>query len=553
MLSSIAAIASVLAVVIAGGGVVVAYRTLSGGGPQPEKYAPASTFAFAKVDLDPAASEKIAVYRLARKFPSSVTNHLTNADQLRDRLLQLAFRDTTDPHVDYDHDIKPWLGARVGVAGFLDHAKKPQALGIVQVKDRAKAGKALTRIARQDTSMAYELKSDYALFASNRAVIDDAVRQAESANLSKNAHFADDMHALGGGQLVTGWADLDQVAKAFPIGDFLGLFAGGFAGSLSGGGGGFATPAQPGPAPSPLSAACLEQLRRATQNPTTTGDPFSAISARCRRELHLPTAIAPPPPSAAVLPLVGQRRQRVAKPKISGRLAPGLHVRSSYVELVVRGVRRAGTRSAPTPSVRDLVTGLPNDTVGALAVSGIGTVKSQFNDPANAELKGFLSENLRSSGLDLNIDDLFAALGDSIAVSVGNVPDDHTAPLIGVRTRPADRAAAQRVVSQLNKHFASSGGPTIVTRDIHGDLVVADFASYADKLVKGGRLGDQKLFQQAVGPLNGSIVELGYVDLRRILDAQPDHGGAAHALTAIGFSFAQSGGDAVMRVRVVAG
>src|SRR3954447_4720762 len=68
--ASIAAIATVLAVVVVGGGVTVAYRQLSGGGPQPDKYAPASTFAFAKVDLDPSAGQKIAAYRFAHKFPS---------------------------------------------------------------------------------------------------------------------------------------------------------------------------------------------------------------------------------------------------------------------------------------------------------------------------------------------------------------------------------------------------------------------------------------------------------------------------------------------------
>src|SRR3954453_19075908 len=102
---SVAVIATVLAVVIAGGGAVVTYRTLSGGGPQPEKYAPASTFAFAKVDLDPAAGEKVAAYRFARKFPGSLTHQLKNGDDLRDRLLGEVFKGTSDPHVDYDKDL----------------------------------------------------------------------------------------------------------------------------------------------------------------------------------------------------------------------------------------------------------------------------------------------------------------------------------------------------------------------------------------------------------------------------------------------------------------
>src|SRR4051794_13610551 len=104
-------ISLVLAVVIVSGGALVAYRTLSGGGPQPEKWAPASTFAFAKLDLDPSAGEKIAAYKFARKFPSDVTDKLNSADELKDRLIRSALRNT-EPRIDYDKDVKPWLGDR---------------------------------------------------------------------------------------------------------------------------------------------------------------------------------------------------------------------------------------------------------------------------------------------------------------------------------------------------------------------------------------------------------------------------------------------------------
>src|SRR3954451_2220506 len=112
LLVNVAAIASVLAVVVAGGGAIVVYRTLSGGGPQPDKYAPASTFAFAKVDLDPSAGQKIAAYRFAHKFPSSVTKKTKSIDDMRDHVLQMLFKDSDNPQIDYDHDVKPWLGAR---------------------------------------------------------------------------------------------------------------------------------------------------------------------------------------------------------------------------------------------------------------------------------------------------------------------------------------------------------------------------------------------------------------------------------------------------------
>ncbi len=63
-------LAAALVVLLAvGGGGAFAYGKLSGGDAQPETALPASTFALAKIDLDPAAGQKLAAYRLSRRFP----------------------------------------------------------------------------------------------------------------------------------------------------------------------------------------------------------------------------------------------------------------------------------------------------------------------------------------------------------------------------------------------------------------------------------------------------------------------------------------------------
>ena len=86
------------------------------------------------------------------------------------------------------------------------------------------------------------------------------------------------------------------------------------------------------------------------------------------------------------------------------------------------------------------------------------------------------SQALRGfAGIDLNLDDVIAALGDTVVVSLGNVPDTYTQALVGVRTHTPQPGVAQHVVSQLNKAFFDSGSAThLVTRDAHGDLIVAD-------------------------------------------------------------------------------
>ena len=62
------AVAVVAAVTLGGTAVVSA---LGGGGAQPEDVLPANAIAFAKLDLNPSAGQKLAVFQLASKFPKS--------------------------------------------------------------------------------------------------------------------------------------------------------------------------------------------------------------------------------------------------------------------------------------------------------------------------------------------------------------------------------------------------------------------------------------------------------------------------------------------------
>src|SRR4051794_27668385 len=65
----VAAIGAAIAVTLIGGTASAVGLLLSGGGPQPEDVFPGNAFAFAKIDLDPAAGQKIALARLLHKFP----------------------------------------------------------------------------------------------------------------------------------------------------------------------------------------------------------------------------------------------------------------------------------------------------------------------------------------------------------------------------------------------------------------------------------------------------------------------------------------------------
>ncbi len=58
----------VAAAVLIGAG-AFAFVQLSGGGPQPHDVLPDTAVAYARIDLDPSAGQKVAALRLIRKFP----------------------------------------------------------------------------------------------------------------------------------------------------------------------------------------------------------------------------------------------------------------------------------------------------------------------------------------------------------------------------------------------------------------------------------------------------------------------------------------------------
>ena len=122
-----------LVVALAGAG-AYAWQKLDGGGKQPHDVLPSSVVAYARVDADPSASQKIAILRLVRKFPELAKElGIKDVDQdVRKPLL----KDLVEGcDLDYDKDVEPWLGDRIGVAydGKLDSPIEPeQAFGWIR-------------------------------------------------------------------------------------------------------------------------------------------------------------------------------------------------------------------------------------------------------------------------------------------------------------------------------------------------------------------------------------------------------------------------------------
>ncbi len=121
---------------------------LMGGGAQPSEALPASTLAYASVDLDPSAGQKIEALKMLNSFPAFEDKvGLGAQDDLRRELFNWVQKDAECAHLDYADDIEPWLGDRAALAAVDLGEKSPGVAFVVQSKDdgAADAGLAMIR------------------------------------------------------------------------------------------------------------------------------------------------------------------------------------------------------------------------------------------------------------------------------------------------------------------------------------------------------------------------------------------------------------------------
>jgi hypothetical protein len=198
-----------LALVAAGG--VYAYSLLSGGGAQPEKYVPANAIAFVKLDLDPAAEQKISALRFFRHFPGG--SEALQGDDVREIIFDLLQKGDDDlAQLDFDKDIAPWLGDRLAVAVLPPESagEQPEVLGVLQVKDQVEARKGLPKLLDGGDSPAMVFTGGYALLAEDEATATAARDAAAEANLGDDKQFRADLEPFGD-NVAAFWVNLKAV------------------------------------------------------------------------------------------------------------------------------------------------------------------------------------------------------------------------------------------------------------------------------------------------------------------------------------------------------
>jgi hypothetical protein len=185
---------------------------------EPETVFPGSTAIFARLDLSPGLGQRIALGRIAAKFPHSDGNEDV-ADALKRQFLGVD-RDT------YETEIKPWAGDRLATGIWSQDRSAAQACTLTALasKDdqRAEASLQRVRARQQPGAFGYQLVSPYVLLATchagrdSQSAVADAVAEGRTSPLDARSAFRAAVSQLPSGPVAVAWADLAPAAVIAP-------------------------------------------------------------------------------------------------------------------------------------------------------------------------------------------------------------------------------------------------------------------------------------------------------------------------------------------------
>ncbi|HYJ26582.1 MAG TPA: DUF3352 domain-containing protein [Nocardioides sp.] len=188
--------------IVAGGAVVAggawAATSFFSTGAQPAEALPASTVAYFSVDLDPSGGQKIEAIKTLRKFPGFTDKvDLQTDDDLRERFFEEVTSSGECEGLDYDADVKPWLGSRAAMAVVDLGEDEPTPVGVVQTTDGGKAEDGLSTLvdacgggegAEGDVG-GWVVDGDWIVVAETPEIAQQVVDAADGSTLAGDASF----------------------------------------------------------------------------------------------------------------------------------------------------------------------------------------------------------------------------------------------------------------------------------------------------------------------------------------------------------------------------
>jgi hypothetical protein len=482
------------------GGITYGAASLSGGGTQPEGALPAGAIAFAKVDLDPAAGQKVDAIRFLRKFPS-LRGHVAADADLRKVLFDAVADDAGWKSVSFATDVEPWLGDRVGVAAYapkaFSHGKSadksgaPAVVVALQVGDESKARAGLDRLIAKSVGSGkpgYVVQDGYALLAENTALAKSVADGVAKGTLADAPTFAGDIKGLDDG-IATFWFDGKAASSLLSVANLGGMGMLGAAGA--------------------------------------TGGDVSGLS-----KIHMVYTLRFDGPDVL---------------EMAGRVTGGAKIAGSKVPVKGFAALPASTIAAFGLSGGDAAvdTGWKAFHKQMDSIPGFGD--SMDEGLAQAE---------RQYGLHLP-DDLKLLFGSNLLVALDGSGLGDGNFQVGARVTTPGAKRANTLIGRLTRGLGGElGGPTIIHRVAGDGYVVASSKAQADRMTQpaGKSLGDLDGFRRALPDVAGAQFAL-WVDLQGVAAAVP--GDAANMadlkpLVGFGVTSTQDGaGNGSFRARLV--
>jgi len=192
-------------------------------GPQPAEALPASTLAYASIDLDPSGAQKVEAIRFLRKFPAFKDEiGLDTDDDVRKEIFTRIQDEGACENLDYEDDIEPWLGDRFAFA-IVDRGDDATAPVLVaQIKDEDKAADGLDKLVACGSEVAgesediggYAFNGDWVVLAETEDIATDVVTDAKDKALSEDSDYTRWTEASGDPGIMTLYAS-PRAGEAF--------------------------------------------------------------------------------------------------------------------------------------------------------------------------------------------------------------------------------------------------------------------------------------------------------------------------------------------------
>lgn len=555
------AMTAALTLVLGAGVATAAWRSTSSS-TSPESLIPANAFAVATADLSLPGGQSSALETLLDRFPGL---HLTGDGSIRDRILRTMLKGMGAP-INYDTDVKPWLGDHVAIAGWNDNGK-PQLEAVLQSTDDSSAREHLTKLV--DGHAHVTMHDGYAVLGSTQQAVDDALAAASHSSLHDSSVYDEDINGLPGNEAITAWFNGPEAQNVLghsmlggtpgamelsPLGPLGSGFGTLFKGRVALGIHVTDTVAEVDARSTGQTATNMAPSTMLTTLPNGTvgafeiGDPgavvdaavplirlFGSFAASSSMATCYGGSFAPSPTAVPGLSPKALRR------RLTASIPPGSPHRRAIIRQLLRSERTAIANARRAHK----------NAAGGYASSGVQVPEHCTSTPSTPPTDPLTAVE-KALGISFP-DDVKTLLGQRAVVSFGGL-ELAGLPDIAVRSHPSDLSTAQSLANTLSSHLSSSTPLHVDVSTAGDDLVLATSPAYGQAIAKGGDLGGQDLAKAALGDIPDAVDVAAFVDLTRVwpLIGSGVPAGVQH-LHAVGFWAGTSGDVQTAQLRVVFG